>query len=253
MAEPLLIERTPFGWRAIRWLIRKNVGRTSHRYLINQTLRLTNGETLRWLPKDIDLFLEALEREALEMRTGADLAHLPNAGSRLMVELAIYTVAASAALRLHSIETAFSHSIAADVGWDIYRRMLGLMSLPSRVLSRDPGRRLRWTIQGLLIFPFRSVGAPGYEAHIFRDGDDLHTHFKHCPPQTFARAISAQRDDPELLEAFRQSWCLYDWPGADLIAADDKRGHYVRPHTLSFGDPVCDMCWKSRISEELLN
>ncbi|MCF3595033.1 hypothetical protein LZG00_13625 [Rhodobacteraceae bacterium LMO-12] len=245
-------ERTPLGWRIISWLLWKGVRRTCHRHLANRTLRLTSGDALRWLPDDTDRFLDTLERESAEMRAIADLPQLPNAGSRLMVELAIHTVAADAALRSHGVETASAHSVVADVGWDLYRRMLGLSSLPSRIVSRNPGRRLRWTIQELLIFPFRPVGAPGYETRVFRDGEDLHTHFTHCPPQTFARAVAERREDPEMLEAFRQSWCLYDWPGADLIAADGRRGHYQRPHTLSAGDPVCDMCWKARGSGQML-
>lgn len=243
--QPVPVEHTPSDWKVIRWLLWKNVRRTCHRHLATRTLRLASGDVLRWLPEDTDSFLDTLARETAGMRAVADLPRLPNFGSRLMVELAIYTVAADAALRAHGVEIACAHSVVADVGWDLYRHMLGLSSLPSRIISRDPGRRLRWTIRGLLIFPFHAVGAPGYETKVFRNGDDLHTHFTHCPPQTFARAIAERREDPELLEAFRQSWCRYDWPGADLIAADGERGHYQRPHTLSAGDPVCDMCWKA--------
>ncbi|MGJ5619085.1 hypothetical protein [Sulfitobacter sp. MF3-043] len=139
-----------------------------------------------------------------------------------------------------------------DIGWDRYCRMLGLASLLSRIVSLDPARRLRWSIRGLLIFPFGPVGAPGCETPVFRDGDDLHTHFTHCLSQTFARTIAARREDPELFEAFRQNWCRYHWPGADLIAADGMRGHYLRPHTLSAGDPVCDLGWNARGSEQML-
>jgi hypothetical protein len=163
-----------------------------------------------------------------------------------MVELAIYTLAADAALRELGVETKCAHSVVADIGWDLYRRMLTVSSLGPRLLSSDPGQRLRWTIRALLVFPFSPVGGAGYEVRVFRDGDDLYTHFTHCPPQAFARTMAGLRDDPELLESFRRSWCLYDWPGADLIAADGVRGHYRRPLTLSAGDPVCDMCWAAR-------
>ncbi|UXX85255.1 L-2-amino-thiazoline-4-carboxylic acid hydrolase [Roseovarius pelagicus] len=234
------------GWRAVRRLLRREVRRTCRRHLGNRALRLENGDTLRWLPEEIDSFLATLEQTVADMRDVAEVQTLPNAGSRLMVELAIYTIAADAALRRHEVRVECAHSVVADVGWDLYRRLLRLSSLPSRIVSRDPGRRLRWTIRALLIFPFRPVGAPGYETRVFRDGDDLNTHFTHCPPQTFARKAFARYEDPELLEAFRQSWCRYDWPGADFIASDGKRGHYQRPHTLSAGDRVCDMCWKAQ-------
>jgi len=243
-------ERPSLGWRVVRRLIRRELRRTCQRHLGNRTLRHANGDGLRWLPDDIERFLATLDRTAGEMREIAELHSLPDAGSRLMVELAIYTMAADAALRRHGVETNCAHSIVADIGWNLYHRMLRLSSLPARILSRDPGRRLRWTIRALLFFPFRPVGAPGYETRIFRVGDDLHTHFTHCPPQSFARIASMQCEDPELLEAFRQSWCLYDWPGADVIASDGERGHYQRPHTLSAGDQVCDMCWKAHASAQ---
>lgn len=241
------------GWRAVRALIRHELALTCRRHLANRTLHLADGEKVRWLPEDIERFLATLDRMTDEMREIAGLQTLPDAGSRLMVELAIYTVAADAALRRHGVETGCAHAVVSDVGWDLYRRMLRLSSLPARLISRNPGRRLRWTIRSLLVFPFRPVGAPGYAARVFRDGDDLQTHFTHCPPQTFARAAAAHRAEPELLEAFCQSWCLYDWPGADLIAGDGKRGHYRRPQTLSAGDPVCEMCWKARSGEPTLS
>ena len=252
-ATPRPDARPSPGWRAVRALIRRGLLRTCRRQLGNRALHLADGEEARWLPEDIERFLVTLDHAAEEMREIAGLQGLPDAGSRLMVELAIYTVAAGAALRHHGVETGRAHAVVADVGWDLYRRMLRLSSLPARFISRDPGRRLRWTIRALLVFPFRPVGAPGYAARVFRDGDDLKTHFTHCPPQTFARTAAARHADPELLEAFRQSWCLYDWPGADLIAGDGKRGHYRRPHTLSAGDPVCNMCWKAQSGEPTLS
>lgn len=247
------LERSSLAWRAVRWLIWRFLKRTCYRHLANRALHLASGEDVRWLTEDIDRFLTALTRQTEDMRTGAHLPSLPDTGSRLMVELAIYTVAADAALRELGVETECAHGVVADIGWDLYRRMLAFSSLGPRLLSRDPGRRLRWTIRGLLVFPFRAIGAPGYEVQVFRDGDDLHTHFTHCPPQTLARAMAGIRGDPELLEAFRLSWCRYDWPGADLIAADGDRGHYRRPLTLSAGDPVCNMCWAARGSARISN
>ncbi|WP_071675916.1 hypothetical protein [Nioella nitratireducens] len=51
-----------------------------------------------------------------------------------------------------------------------------------------------------------------------RDGDDILTHFTNCPPLSFVRQVAETDDNPDTLETFRQSWCNYDWPDADLIA-----------------------------------
>jgi len=194
-ATPRPDARPSPGWRAVRALIRRELLRTCRWQLGNRALHLADGEKVRWLPEDIERFLVTLDRAAEEMREIAGLQTLPDGGSRLMVELAIYTVAADAALRRPGAETGCAHAVVTDVGWELYRRMLRLSSLSARLFSRDPGRRLRWTIRALLVFPFHPVGAPGLAARIFRDGGDLQTHFaharrKHLPgrPQRIARS-----------------------------------------------------------------
>lgn len=201
---------------------------------------------MRWLVPEIAGFLDGLDAEAAELRTGARLETLPDYGNRLMVELAVYTSACDRLLRRNGVAPASAREVLADLGWDVYRRMLALASLPARLATRDPGRRLRWTIRLLLRFPFSAPGAPGYAVETRIEGEDILTHFTHCPPQTYVRRLSVETGDSHALEAFRASWCRYDWPGADLIAADGQRGHYSRRLTLSHGDPVCDMCWAAR-------
>jgi hypothetical protein len=185
-----------------------------------------------------------------DLRPVANLDTLPNAGNRLMVEMAIFTNAAYRVLLEDGVSADSARALVADVGWDYYARLLRLTSLPFRLTSRDPGLRLQRTIRLLLWFPFSAPGAPGYAVEVCTDGPDILTYFTHCPPQTFVRTLTATKGDRGDLEAFRQSWCEYDWPGADLIADDGKRGHYVRNQTLSAGDPRCDMCWAARGRDE---
>ena len=231
------------AWRLIRSVLGRLLAQAAHRVLTNYTLIDTQGRSLRWLKPEIRSFVQAMEVEAVALRPGARLQSLPGLGNRLMVELTVYTAACDRTLRRIGIEAACARRAVADLGWDVYRRMLGLASLPIRLLTRDPGRRLRWTIRLLLHFPFNAPGAPGYAVDSRVEGDDILTHFTYCPPQTYVRRLSEETGDTDVLESFRQSWCLYDWPGADVIAGDGVGGHYRRPHTLSHGDPVCDMCW----------
>ncbi|MCK0137923.1 hypothetical protein [Aliiroseovarius sp. F47248L] len=229
-------------WLA-RKLIRRLVARAARRGLVIRGLRDTEGRETRWLAPEIEAFVVAMTTEADHLRSHAGQAKLPTFGSQMMVEMAIWTMAADRSLRACAIAPDSARQVVADLGWDIYRRMLAFSALPVRLLTRDSGRRLRWTIRALLVFPFTPSGAPGYAVLVSRDGDDLLTHFTHCPPQSFVRRMARAEDDPDSLEAFRQSWCRYDWPGADVIAGDGRRGHYFRKRTLSNGDPVCDMCW----------
>lgn len=229
--------------RLARRLIRRIVARAARRGLAIRGLRDSEGREIRWLAPEIEAFVAAMNAEAVHLRSHARQAELPTFGSQLMVEMAIWTMAADRSLRTCGVAPETARQVVADLGWDIYRRMLALSALPVRLLTRDSGRRLRWTIRVLLVFPFAPAGTPGYAVRISRDGDDLLTHFTHCPPQSFVRRMARAEDDPESLETFRRSWCRYDWPGADVIAGDGARGHYRRRHTLSHGDPVCDMCW----------
>lgn len=233
-------------WRLIRTGLSILLSRAAHRVLANYTLVDASGREFRWLRPEIKAFVRSMEAEAAALRPIAHLETLPSLGNRLMVELAVYTAACDRALRKSGVEPACARRTVADLGWEVYRRMLALTSLPARLATRDPGRRLRWTIRLLLRFPFNAPGAPGYAVESRVDGRDILTHFTHCPPQTFVRRLSEETSDPDSLETFRQSWCLYDWPGADLIAGDGRRGHYRRPHTLSHGDAVCDMCWAAQ-------
>lgn len=241
------LEHAPsFVLRLARRIIRRLIRQAARRGLANSLLTTVDGTQIRWLDPEIARFLEEMDGEARHLRTHADFGALPGLGNKVMVELAVWSTAADRSLRHLGVTPEAARHLVADLGWDVYRRMLRLSSLSARLVTRDPGRRLRWTIRTLLVFPFNAPGAPGYAVETRREGDDLLTHFTCCPPQSFVRLVAETEDDPDTLETFRQSWCTYDWPGADLIAGDAKRGHYRRHRTLSHGDAVCDMCWKAR-------
>ena len=180
------------------------------RILRNRAVKNLQGETVRLLRPDIRGLLERLEPEAEAIRDYAEFDRLPSFGNRLMVEFAVYTAACDRAMRHSDIDPADAQAALSDAGWHIYRRMLLVASLPFRLVTRDPGKRIRWTIQLLLRFPFNAPGAPGYEVETRVEDDRILTHFRNCPPQSYIRRLSAETNDPDALEAFRTSWCLYD-------------------------------------------
>ncbi len=229
-------------WRATRACILMALSPALVRVLTAREISDASGHH-RLLHSETDRIVDAIEPMAARLRGTASLQDLHSFGNRLMVELAIFTTAAHRVLLDAGIPPETARAIVADTGWIVYSAMLRLSSVPFRLASRDPATRLRRTIQTLLRFPFDAPGAPGYAVNVRADEDGIETHFTHCPPQTCVRNLIAV-DDRGDMEAFRQSWCRYDWPGADLIAGDGQRGHYDRPHTLSQGDSVCDMCWR---------
>ena len=236
---------TELTWQIARHLIRRRFSRAARQVLLARRMKAKDEDRDRWLDREVDAFLRQLDYQVALIRPISRLDELPTTGNWLMVELAVFTAAAYRALLDCGLSRETSLSALADIAWLVYAWMLRLSSLPFRVATRDPGKRIRGTIRLLLWFPFNALGAPGYEVEVRRVGDDLLTHWTHCPPQSFVRDLVSESGDKGDLDAFYESWCLYDWPGADLIAGDGHRGHYARRQTLSRGDPVCDMCWKA--------
>lgn len=198
----------------------------------------------RWTAGEVDELLRACWSRVDELLPVANLDQLPTAGNRHNVFLAVVTIALFQTLVRRGFSSGYASALVGDVGWDVYRRMLVLASLPFRVTTRNASKRLNRTLRALLVFPFNAPGYPGYQVSVWQEGGDTFTHWTHCPPLAFVRELVEQNGDQGELEAFAQSWCRYDWDGADIIASDGRRGHYRRTQTMSRGDPVCDMCWR---------
>lgn len=227
-----------------RILYRPLIRRAARQILQGRLLDPDAPEKGRWLRREVnDMLSRTWDRVAI-LTEMSGLATIPTLGNRHNVYLAIITTAAYQALLAQGQDQKRAASLVADVGWKIYALGIWLMSLPFRLTSRDPGKRIERTINALLVFPFNAPGRPGYEMKLSKRDGDVLTHWTWCPPQAFVRALIAQQGDQGELEAFYHSWCLYDWPGADIMADDGQRGHYQRTRTLSRGDPVCDMCWR---------
>lgn len=228
------------------------VRRASHQVLEGRLLDPENPERGRWLRGDVNRFLANVWNRVADLLPKAKLDALPTYGNRHNVFLAVVTTAAYQVLVEGGVARSYAATLTADVGWKIYARMLNSVALPFRITTRDPQKRMERVLKSLMKFPFSAPGAPGYEVRAWAEGDRFHTHWTHCPPQTFVRRLAEGEGGRGELEAFYRSWCLYDWAGADLLAADGTSGHYARPHTMSRGDSVCDMCWwgGTRTSEE---
>lgn len=227
----------------VRALTRRLVARAAGQTLEGRLLDPEEPRRGRWLRADVRAFLSATWDRVDALTPAARLEALPTYGNRLNVYMAVATTAAYQALLERGVSREYAAALVADLGWKVYARMLGLAAMPARLLLRSPPRRLEWTLKLLMRFPFSAPGRPGYEVQAWSEGGRFFTHWTHCPPQAFVRSLVEGGEDRGELEAFYRSWCLYDWAGADLLAGDGTHGHYERLHTLSRGDPVCDMCW----------
>jgi hypothetical protein len=235
--------------RLLTLVYRPLVRRATRQVLQGRRLDEERPKLGRWLRDDVDAFVDATWTRVGELLIDARLDRLPTNGNRHNVFLAVVTTAAYQTLLDRGASADYAATLVGDVGWKLYVWMLNTAAFPFRITTRDPYERIERTLKALLVFPFSTPGAPGYEVEVWTEGAQFFTHWTHCPPQAFVRQLVEDHGDRGELDAFYRSWCLYDWPAADLLAGDGKRGHYARPHTLSRGDSVCDMCWRGRALE----
>lgn len=215
----------------------------AYQILEGRLLDLEKPNKGRWLHSDVRGYLNETWARCDSLIPVAGLEKLPTYGNRHNVFLAVMTTAAYQVMIERGVSSRYAIQLVGDLCWKIYALMLKTVSIPYRIATRDPGRRMEKILHALMVFPFSAPGAPGYEVRVWTEGSDTYTYWTHCPPQSFVRRLIELKGDRGELTAFYNTWCLYDWPGADVLVNDGKHGHYSRVHTLSKGDSICDMCW----------
>ncbi len=195
----------------------------------------------RFESADIGWISGATLAEAARLRPEARIAELSSVGNRLNVSLAVLTVALYRALLDFGVARSHAADLVADIGWYVYELGARPVVLATRLTSSDPHRRMVVALRLLLRFPFSAPGRPGYEVEVVEQADRLLTTWTWCPPLAFVRRLAEVETDRGELEAFRRSWCSYDWAFNDRLVGG--RGAYLRPHTMSEGADRCDMKW----------
>ncbi len=236
--------RTTAEIRIFKFLYKPLIRRSAHHILQGRMINPDIPENGRWLRGEVNEILVAIWDRVDGLVGKADLRTIPTFGNRNNVYLSVLTTAAYQVLLERGQSKARAADLVADVGWKIYELGINLVSFLFRATTRDPGKRIEGSVNALLVFPFSAPGRPGYEVSVEKQDGKMLTHWTWCPPQAFVRSLTETDGDRGELDAFYRSWCLYDWPGADLMAGDGERGHYQRKLTQSKGDAVCDMCWR---------
>lgn len=235
-------------WRlALRAVYGPLVRRAFNRAVLGRELDPERPQTGRLLAHQVRGIERELWRRLAAMDVADAFAKLPTWGNRHNVYLAAVTLAGYQALRVHGIPRDHALRLLGDAGWQIYLSLVRIPRLIGRITRRDRQKRLEGIIRSLLIFPFSAPGRPGYEVKVWSEAGRLYTHFTCCPPYEFVKAHALRHHDDEALEAFRRSWCRYDWALAYALidGTPGVSGSYSRPRTMSYGDDVCDMCWSA--------
>lgn len=154
-----------------------------------------------------------------------------NIGAALILRGAALTIAFNKTLLAHGFEQASAETLVSAAAWKVYRVMGRIPWLATRVVSRDPHRRLLLATRMFRRFPF---GSPSY---LWRDLDGapdvVAFDCLRCPVAQF---FSAHNQAPLCVATF----CNLDFP-----LAKEWRAELERKGSIAGGAPRCDFRWRS--------
>ncbi|MCZ7628857.1 MAG: hypothetical protein M5U19_07235 [Microthrixaceae bacterium] len=172
----------------------------------------------------------------------APIERFPTVGTQLNVVLTAMTISLYRALIHENVPPDHAAELTADIVWHFYALGGRVVHGLAGVRTQEPHRRMVTALRMLLRFPFGSPGRPAYEVEVGDLDGKFLTTWTWCPPQAYVRELIEAQGDRGELAVFRRSWCAFDWAFNDLLAGGS--GCYQRPHTMSDGDPYCDMTWQ---------
>lgn len=237
-----------YQW-VIKRLIRFLAKGAANEILMGRLIEKGNPERGRFLKHDVQEILNQAWQNVDTILPESKLDTIPTKGNQLNVFLAVVTVGAYHALLNVGIEKEYAIELFADIGWKVYAKLLPLPRFIARIVTKDKQKQINIILRLFMLYPFSTPGRPGYECKAWSEPGYFCTYWTHCPPFEFVRQYVKQHGDEGELEAYQKSWCEYDWAltYAMVNGAFGVQGHYERPHTLSFGDDVCDMHWRAKV------
>jgi L-2-amino-thiazoline-4-carboxylic acid hydrolase len=162
-----------------------------------------------------------------------DLPSEPTLGSRQNVLLAALTLSFLEALEADGIERGYAIELTGDVCWRFYRQWgLGTRAA-TRLITRDPVRRLRLSVNAFLTFPF---GRPGYEFDDVPQPDGRSLDMHRCPVADYLGSRGAA-------DLCAGSWCNLDYALAEMWG-----GTLHRTGTLVAGANCCDFRFRTPVN-----
>jgi len=163
-------------------------------------------------------------------RSVPDLPSEPTLGSRQNVLLAALTVSFLEALEADGVERGYAIELTGDVCWRFYRQWGQGTRAATRVITRDPGRRLRLSVNAFLTFPF---GRPGYQFDDVPQPDGRSLDMQRCPVADYLGSRGAA-------DLCAGSWCNLDYALAEMWG-----GTLERSTTLVTGASCCDFRFRA--------
>lgn len=151
-----------------------------------------------------------------------------------LIDLAIYR-----ALLKQKVTRDYAVTLVGDMQWQGVVNTGGLIPIIDplrkkvhRLTTRDPMAYLEKRLKSMMKYPYSE---PGYRIELHRDKDMYCMDIYSCPVFDFYKQFGQEE-----MTLFRRTWCTFDYTSAEHAV---EGGKYLRRHTLSDGDEVCDMRW----------
>ncbi len=149
----------------------------------------------------------------------------PTLGSRQNVTLAALTLSFLESLEEGGIDRPYAIELTGDTCWRFYRQWGLVTRAATRLVTHDPVRRLRLSVNAFLTFPF---GRPGYRFDDVAQQDGRSLDMQRCPVADYLGARGAA-------DLCAGSWCNLDYALAEMWGAGLERSG-----TLVGGASCCD-------------
>jgi hypothetical protein len=182
----------------------------------------------RFTRRDVDDLVRVAFAGLAEQR--ARLPEEPTLGSRQNVVFAALTLAFLDALTRSGVARDHAIELTADICWRIYRRWGQAAAAVARVAVRDPARRLAFSVETFLRYPFNRPGYR-YDDVGVPDGRGLDMH--RCPVADYLGARGAS-------DLALGAWCSLDY-----ALAEQWHGHLERSGTIAGGSSCCDFRFRA--------
>jgi L-2-amino-thiazoline-4-carboxylic acid hydrolase len=225
--RPSAIAPAPWMLTAVRAL-KPVVRRVACRVIVGRNRSRTDPTAGRFTRSQVNRIVnhgfERFERQVPDLPSEATL------GSRQNVLLAALTLSFLEALEADGIERGYAIELTGDVCWRFYRQWGQGTRVATRLITRDPVRRLRLSVNAFLTFPF---GRPGYQFDDVAQADGRSLDMQRCPVADYLGSRGAA-------DLCAGSWCNLDYALAEMWG-----GTLERSGTLVTGASCCDFRFRA--------
>lgn len=220
--------------RKMAWIVMK---KTVIQVLTPRCRRDGMPEYGRFTPSDIEQIIFQAHLNVKELMPYFN--DLDNIGNYQNEYAGLLTLAMYRALVKENIAPDYAVTLVGDMQWQSIVNAKGIIPVIdplrkklAKLATKDPMNYLEKRLKDMMKYPYSE---PGYKTEFYKDKNVYCMDIYSCPAYDFYKQFGQEE-----MNLFRRTWCTFDFSAAEHAV---EGGKYLREHTLSDGDEVCDMRW----------